>query len=51
MGPHVPLPDARTDHTVPALLARPLLGLLDLAAADLAGATVDALPVEMAAGA
>lgn len=36
---------------VPARVARPLLGLLGLAAAELAGAEVNALPLEMAGGA
>lgn len=36
---------------VPPLVARPLLGLLGLASAELAGADVDALPIEMAGGA
>lgn len=38
-------------HKVPALVARPLLGLLGLAAAELAGADVAALPIELAGGA
>jgi beta-lactamase class A len=38
-------------HQVPVEVARPVLGLLGLAAAELAGAEVDGLPVEIAGGA
>jgi len=38
-------------HEVPTLVARPLLGLLGLAAAELAGADVSGLPLETVGGA